>query len=130
MTVLIDTSAWIEFFRAAGSPAIKSQVADALAQDEAAYTCPVRFELFIGARRSELDALREGLSYARRIPASPGHWDAAAEHGAKLRAKGATVPASDLLIATIAAAEKLPLVACDKHFELIRKKVLPNLTLL
>ena len=130
MTVLIDTSAWIEFFRAAGNPAIKSQVAEALNQNAAAYTCPVRFELFIGARRAERDVLREGLSYARRIPATPAHWDAAAEYGANLRAKGATVPASDLLIAAVAASTGIPLIVCDNHFDLIRKKVLPKLIFL
>jgi len=71
MITLVDTSAWIEFFRAKGDPAVKSRVADFLALGHAAYTCPVRFELFLGARPSELADLREGLSFARRLPLDP-----------------------------------------------------------
>ena len=44
---LIDTSAWIEFFRAKGDAALKSRVADLISFGEAAYTCPIHFELLL-----------------------------------------------------------------------------------
>ena len=46
---LIDTSAWIEFFRPKGDPHVKALVRDLVAIKQAAYTCPVAFELVTGA---------------------------------------------------------------------------------
>lgn len=129
MMVLIDTSAWIEFFRAEGNWYMKSRVAEYLSLGRAAYTCPVSFELFLGARPSELADLREGLGFAQRIPMNPGHWDTAAVQGSKLRSHGLTFPATDLLIATIAVESGSPLLSCDKHFEQIRDGVLDSLKL-
>jgi predicted nucleic acid-binding protein len=130
MTVLVDTSAWIEFFRPQGDPAIKARVADLISLGTAAYTCPVRYELILGARPYELEDLHEALAYCARVIATPTHWDTAATFGAKLRLKGFNFPALDLLIATVASAAKLPLVARDAHFPSIREQVLPNLVLL
>lgn len=61
--ILIDTSAWVEFLRAADSPADVA-VQGALAGDIA--TCdPVRMELLAGARTDqELSNLRSLLSRA------------------------------------------------------------------
>ena len=59
--VLVDTSAWIEFLRPSGDQNIKAQVADVLASGRAAFTCPVRFELYAGARKSETRTLDEAL---------------------------------------------------------------------
>jgi len=129
MISLIDTAAWIEFFRAKGDHSQKSKIADLLAAGHAAYTCPIRFELFLGARQSELSDLHEGLGFAQRLILGQRHWDLAAGHGATLRAKGFTVPASDLLIATIAVEEKVSLLSPDAHFCIIQKEALPMLEL-
>ena len=42
---LIDTSAWIEFFRPKGDPLFKALVRDLIAIRKAAYTCPVHKSL-------------------------------------------------------------------------------------
>ncbi len=127
---LIDTSAWIEFFRSRGDAVLKSRLADCLNAGEAAYTCPIRFELILGARPAEMDDLLTGLDLARRLPITPKHWDTAAALGSKLRSSGTSVPASDLLIAIVAHTEKIPLLAKDRHFPLIKSKLLPDLVLL
>lgn len=129
MRVLIDTSAWIEFLRRNGDPELKSRVADLVASGRAAYTCPVRFELFTGARKSEQRTLAEALSFAERIPVTAAHWDKAAAHAAALRAMGVTVPASDLLIATVAVENRASLLARDDDFNMIREGVMPGLQL-
>ena len=126
---LIDTSAWIEFFRPKGDPRIKALVRDLMAIKEAAYTCPVAFELLTGARKEELDDLRTGLDLASRIVLRPEHWDLAGSSNAALRTQGINLPASDLLIATVAAADGASLLAKDAHFELLRKHALSNLIL-
>lgn len=127
---LIDTSAWIEFFRPKGDPLVKARVGDLLAIKQAAYTCPVAFELFTGARKEELDDLRTGLGMAVRIELLPQHWDSAAVSNAALRARGINLPASDLLIAMVAHSGGMPLLAKDAHFETIREHSLPELKIL
>jgi predicted nucleic acid-binding protein len=127
---LIDTSAWIEFFRPKGDPLVKALVRDLMAIKEAAYTCPVAFELLTGARQEELKDLRTGLDLASRIVLRPEHWDLAGPSNAALRAKGINLPASDLLIATVAHSEKLPLLAKDAHFEMIREHSIQELKIL
>jgi predicted nucleic acid-binding protein len=126
---LIDTSAWIEFFRAKGDLQIKTLVRDFLLIKEAAYTCPVAFELTTGARKHEVADLRTGLGLAHRIVLKPEHWDAAAESNATLKSMGINLPASDLLIATVAHLGGFSLLAKDAHFKVIREHVLPDLSL-
>lgn len=128
--ILIDTSAWIEFFRPKGDPLIKARVRDIISIKEAAYTCPVAFELITGARKEKLDDLRTGLGLSSRIAMLPEHWDIAGSLNAMLRAQGVNLPASDLLIATVAHAGKMPLLAKDSHFETIRERSLPDLKIL
>lgn len=127
---LIDTSAWIEFFRPKGDQLVKARVRDLLTLKQAAYTCPVAFELFTGARKEELNDLRTGLDLATRIVLRPEHWDLAGTSNAALRARGINLPASDLLIATVAHTQHLPLLAKDAHFEVIQEFALPKLKIL
>jgi predicted nucleic acid-binding protein len=125
--ILIDTSAWIEFFRPKGDPLLKARVRDLMSIKDAAYSCPVAFELITGARKEELDDLRTGLGLASRIVLLPEHWDMAGSLNAMLRARGVNIPASDLLVAMVAHSGKMPLLAKDAHFEMIREHSLPEL---
>lgn len=125
--ILVDTSAWIEFLRPAGDAEIKGLVKDLVMDGSAAFTCPVMFELMLGARTEETKDLRTALNLAERIPATPGHWDHAAELAAALRKKGLNYPAMDLVIASVAAGEGLRLLTTDGHFTRICDEVLPEL---
>lgn len=128
--ILIDTSAWIEFFRRQGSAACKARVAAVVGAGTAAHTCPVRFELLLGARPEETRDIQAGLDFSTRVRLEAEDWDQAAALGARLRAAGVTVPASDLLIAVVAVRHDLPLLARDSHFARIRDTVLPALRLI
>jgi len=130
VTILIDTSAWIEFFRRQGSVEFKSRVADLIAARCAAYTCPVHFELVMGARKDEMPVLSQGLGFATRIAATENHWNKASQCAVTLRAMGMNIPALDLLIASVALSENLPLLAKDAHFEIIREHSMPALNIL
>ena len=130
MTALIDTSAWIQFFRIRGNPAVKSWVDDLVSVGRAAYTCPVRYELFLGARPHELARLAEGLGHARRYVVTPLHWERAGMVAAGLRGRGLTFPPLDVIIAVVAEAEGVPLLSLDAHFSVIRRYALPSLNLL
>jgi predicted nucleic acid-binding protein len=128
--ILIDTSAWIQFFRPKGSPNLKGQVSEAIQRESAAFTCPVRLELLTGARPTECRDLEIGLSFATRIPLLPEHWDQAATFASRLQLKGLKVPLSDLLIATVAQASGIPVLCDDKHFALIQQSVVHDLLIL
>ncbi len=129
MSVLIDTSAWIEFLRPTGDAAIKGRVAELLGANQASYACPIAFELLAGARPAEVADVKAGLGLAHRLVVEPENWDAAAQAAATLRRQGITVPASDLLVATVAVAHGVALLARDKHFGQIQAAVMPRLRL-
>ncbi len=121
--ILIDTSAWIHFFRRQGNPAAKRHVAAALNDDTAAYTCPVLFELLVGARQdSEIALVRDTLDLCVRLPFGAADWVQAAQLECALRRNGTVVPRDDILIAAVACDRKVPVLCCDRHFDLIRLK--------
>lgn len=121
--ILIDTSAWIEFFRKKGDPRIKSRVASLLNNDCAAYTCPVLMELSAGARETaELELVSETLSLCQRFVFQPEFWERAASIERTLRQRGVTVPRDDILVATAACEHQLVLLCRDAHFDLIAKE--------
>jgi predicted nucleic acid-binding protein len=119
---LIDTSAWIEFFRSGGDQTAKERVSELIGADEAAYTCPVFFELMAGAREKEKRTVREALSFCRREFFVERHWELAAEHENNLLSRGVTVPRDDLFVGTIALEKGLPLLCKDRHFDLMRDR--------
>ncbi len=120
---LIDTSAWIEFFRKKGIPEAKSRVAALLNSDAAAYTCPVMMELIVGAREpAELDLISETLGLCQKIVFQPEFWERAAHIERSLRQCGVTVPRDDVLVATVASEHRLVLLCRDAHFDLIGQK--------
>lgn len=119
--ILIDTSAWIEFFRKDGMKHIKSRVALLIRADQAAFTCPVFLELLSGARETEEDFILETFDVCERIEFRPDWWEKAGRLEKKLCQNGLTIPRDDILIATAAMESHCRLYCRDKHFELIRK---------
>ena len=120
MTVLVDTSAWVEYLRGTGSPH-NSWIRDAIsAETPLAWTEPSLYELTAGAgsprRVEELRALLlrgpmvavEGLQ----------DWEDAAQLYRSARSKGCTVRSSiDCLIAAVALRTGSPVLALDRDFE-------------
>jgi predicted nucleic acid-binding protein len=125
---LIDSSAWVEFLRRQGDPAVKHVVARLLQADHAAFTCPIRFELRSGVKPAEEADLEEALSLAQHFPFGGDDWCAAARLERQLRGKGLTIPRNDLFVATVAIRTGLTIVCQDKHFDAIRKVIGDTLT--
>lgn len=121
--VLVDTSAWIEFFRADGAPRVREEVAAQLVSGSAAYTCPVLYEVLVGARPHEVRGIERCLRQATRIEFLPSYWDGAAQLGQKLLRKGITTTPGDVQIAYAAIAHEVPVLCCDRHFSLIQRAV-------
>jgi predicted nucleic acid-binding protein len=118
---LVDTSAWVEFLRRKGDAKVKHMVARLLQADQAAYTCPIRFELLSGAKPDEENDLQQALSLAQNYQFEPDDWRQAALLERRLRAKGLTIPRNDLFVAVVASRARLPVVCRDKHFDAVGK---------
>jgi predicted nucleic acid-binding protein len=119
MKVLIDTSAWIESFRATGDSQIRETVASLVGQGEATIAGIITLELLKGANEHELEPLERNLSLLPVISTTEAHFVEAGHLGARLRHSGQTLPTTDLLIATLAISYELPLLCRDQHFDRI-----------
>jgi predicted nucleic acid-binding protein len=114
--VLIDTSAWIEFFRRDGKLETKLAVRGLLDKYEATLCGPVEMEFLGGALPQEKKRLQSWfnvLPYARN---NQKIWRQAADTFSQLRENGLTVPWNDALIATITLGQDCRVFAVDKHF--------------
>ncbi|MGC9075621.1 MAG: PIN domain-containing protein [Candidatus Bipolaricaulaceae bacterium] len=101
--VLVDTSAWIEFYHPQGAAEVKRAVAEALEVHEVSVVAPVIVELLSGTKtKGDYQTLRDDL---RALFCLPLGWEeavAGAELGRKLSRAGWRVPTVDLLIAAAA----------------------------
>jgi len=122
--ILIDTSAWIDFFR--GKDPLASLVDEALATGEAALCGPIETELrrglFDGRDRRKVLPLMEGCHFLR----DPDHlWVEAGELGYALRRRGVTSKTLDLLIAIYAMAHDCALLTRDSDFQHMKNAGIP-----
>lgn len=120
--MLIDTSAWIEFFRKDGKPDIKNRVAGYIDLEQAAYCGPVEFELMTGARDPEIDMIRTALDFSVLLDFPLACWQEAAKIESQLRKRGVTVPRDDIFVAAAALQHNTPVYASDPHFLLMKNK--------
>ena len=118
---LVDTSAWIEFFRPKGDREYKKRVAVLLRSGAAAYTCPTYYEILMGARPVEEADIKAVLSESNRIHFGAEHWNSAALLGRELRKSGVTVPSIDLFVAAVAISEQMRVLCKDEHFSRMRQ---------
>lgn len=114
--MLIDTSAWIEFFRARDP--VASLVDRTLDNGQATLCGMVELEIRQGLRSGEKKILTL-LRSLRRIPTEETDFAVAGDRLAELRRKGITIPGTDGLIAQLALRNNLPLLENDGHFKYI-----------
>lgn len=118
MTVLIDTSAWVEYFRGT-----TSTIADAtrhqIKADESFVTCgPVWMEVAAGARSEEsLRVMSSVLARGSTKAVHAHYFDSAAALYRRCRAQGVTVRSMiDCLIAVVAIDNDLEVLHHDRDF--------------
>jgi len=115
--VLIDTSAWIAFFRSGDSP-VADVVSGLIRSDRATLVGPVLAELLHGVRtEKEASNLRRVAIVLQYVEVDRSDWEAAGERLRQLRSKGVTVPLTDALIAAIATRRSLDVLSLDAHFQ-------------
>lgn len=123
MTTLADTSAWVEYLRATGSPAhlrLRRLIADG---DDLVTTEVVVMELLAGASNDELARLGRLLGRFELLPVQGlADYEAAAGLYRRCRRAGETVrKLTDCLIAVVAMRAGAALLHRDQDFEAIAR---------
>lgn len=115
--LLVDTSAWIDYFKSTGDPAVRKHVARLLSQDKVGW-CEMIFLELQGSPNSKQSAAISVLK-----PILPMYsittdcWSYAYELARISKKAGKPVPNTDALIYATASVYGQKLVHNDKHFD-------------
>ncbi len=119
--ILVDTSAWIEFFRK--KEPYYAAILELIDSDRICCVGIVVAELLQGAKSDkELTTIKEFLHVFDFLPESADLWEEAGVLSYSLQRKGKTAGLSDCYIAEIASSHKVKLLTLDKHFSIIRRE--------
>ena len=122
--ILVDTSAWVDFFR--GVAPFAEDVDDLLETDEVALCGPVETEVRRGLRSpTERRKVIPLLAGCHRLEQPVRLWEEAGELGYVLARKGLTVKTLDLLIATYALSHGVAILTADSDFAAMRRCGVP-----
>ena len=122
--ILIDTSAWIDFFRGQGR--LEAQVDQAIEQGDAATCGPIITELRRGITKASQAKQVLGLLEGCTLLEQPADlWQQAGSLGAWLQTKGVHAKTLDLLIANYALSHDCELLSADKDFFHMQQAGLP-----
>jgi predicted nucleic acid-binding protein len=117
--VIVDTCVWASFFGKPGS-AEKAAVDRLIDSDRVALVGPVVSEVLLGFRRKDqANWVASRLRMAHYVEAGWDDWQAAAELGRELAAKGNRLPLTDLFVAVVALRSGTWIYTTDPHFDLI-----------
>lgn len=124
MAVLVDTSAWIEFFKPQGRARVKGAMTAALEEGIVVTVAPILVELLVGldpARRLDSRAI-ERLRDLELVGLSWNACELAGTFGRVLARRGRRVPTVDLLMAGAAATTGHEIWHIgDRHFGWIKQ---------
>ncbi len=118
--ILVDSSAWIEYYRPKGLYPARRAVAEAIRNDQVASHGIVRVEI-VAFARCEADRRKLSSDFAAFHGLGPleEDFDSAIRLGFQLRREGITVPTTDLIIAASAIRADCTVYHLDGHFEQI-----------
>lgn len=123
MTLLIDTSAWVEALRRGGEPNTRDAVREAMIDGRARLCALVVLELWNGARgTAEAAMLRRIQAEVDLLAMTPPVWERANALARACRAGGVTIPAIDVAIAACARHYGAELLHRDEHFDRIPRE--------
>ena len=106
--------------RPGGDPVVRARVEAALTAGQACWCPLVQLELWNGASGArEQKVLREFDSVLPLLPIDAEVWRQAGDLARRARAKGVTVPATDVVIAACARRHGAALETADTDFELL-----------
>ena len=120
--VLVDTSAWIEFFRKREPH--HSVVLCLIDDDRVCCAGIVLGELLQGAKSDrELAVLKEFLHVFDFLPETPDLWERAGKLSYSMRRRGEPVGLSDCFLAVSAKASGVEILTLNRHFGILKGAV-------
>ena len=118
--ILVDTSAWIDFFH--GREPLATAVADLLDANEVTLCGPVITELRRGLRsRRDRTRVLPLLDGCHELEQPATLWSETGDLGSYLGRRGSTVKSLDLLIAAYALAHGVPILSRDSDFATMKR---------
>jgi predicted nucleic acid-binding protein len=115
--ILVDTSAWIEFFRRKESP-MSLRLREYLKLNQACYTGPIAVELYQAAKTNkEIEVIDQLLQTIDYVDISRSHYHHAGQISHKAARSGKIFSIVDLILAVVAGDEDLKLLSLDTHFK-------------
>ncbi len=124
---MVDTSAWIEFFRK--KEPYHTAVLGLIDEDRVFCAGIILGELLQGAKSDkELEVLKDFLHVFEFVSETSDLWEKAGELSFALRRKGNPVGLSDCFIAVAAMAYDAEIISLDKHFGILKKEIRVNVT--
>jgi tRNA(fMet)-specific endonuclease VapC len=126
VTVLADTSIWVDFFR--NREPVATAFDRLLGEGELVVCGPVIAELLAGVREADRSALWLALRSLSAVELDLQAWRRSGELAHALRGAGGSVPLLDVLVAVAAVQAEASLWTRDRDFERIRV-FLPELQL-
>ncbi len=119
--VLIDTSVWIDYFKAKNNPVAKG-VDDILTYSDVYVPKIIIAELIQGAKsEKEISIIEEFTGAFNIVDQSKETWVKAGKLSYSMKKKGLSVNLADCYIAMIAAENNCKVLTMDKHFDDIKK---------
>ena len=121
--VIIDTSAWVDSFRAKTEHGFSLLVKDLILKNRVLMPGIIKTELLRGTKtKSEFNRLSDLLRGISYLTVAEDFWDSLSEFSFQLFRKGISAPLTDTYIALLCIENKVSLLHHDKHFELIAQK--------
>lgn len=116
--VLVDTSVWIDFFRDTGHE--EQSLRQLIQANRVVINSVIRLEILTGSQdESQYEKLDHYLEGLFEIVPDADTWEFSERIRFDLRREGVIIPIPDILIATAALRNDLPLFHRDDHFEQI-----------
>lgn len=119
--ILIDSSAWIEYYKPTGDPIIKKAVYAAIQNDEAAINGIIVVEIAGFVREKEKSLILTDFSALHSLPLNNVVFQKAVIICSGMRNSGITIPATDAIIAACAWEANVSILHKDSHFEAIAR---------
>jgi predicted nucleic acid-binding protein len=126
VSVLPDTSVWIDYFR--GTEPTATQLGRLLTDEPPSICGPILAELVAGTPATQREDVWMALASLPFVELGRDAWTLAGELAHELRRRGTSVPLLDVLIAVAAVRAKTSLWTSDHDFERIAE-VMPELEL-
>ena len=116
METVLETSVWIDLFRAKTPAPVRAQIKPLVAREDLALCEPLLFELLRNAAAGQRSFIQRHLATIPVLSTPPTLWADAIELGQRYCGAGLATGALDLMIAAICIHHDAELIAFDQQF--------------